>query len=328
MARLSGKSKQPRHILFGFLVVAIFILSLDQFTVQVDPEPQGAYLIVTSDINSDDIRENTNSVYRIRIDGTEVKRVARSVELTEPTDSRISSVGCDYKSQRLAVAFDSFAINGFYTVGVDGTNPHHEEPSNRPLINGIADVTFMPDSNYVVVSKRIEDNLMTNPTVLMSTDLDDGQYYPVQSKPGYMLRYPDVGQDGKHIAYVTESITQGAYFKYGVNVVVGQGPEDTLIYGTSTKIRSVDWSPDGEWLLADIGSQVFKMRYDGSDLTKLTNTPNGAISPRWSPDGTAISFVARSSFPNTHHLMVMDDEGNNMRKIVTFDREIVNQCWM
>jgi len=327
---MGRKSKQPKYILLGFLTVVILILMGDQLTAQVEREQQGAYLLVTSDINSDDIRDNSNSIYRIRVDGTEVKRVVRSMDLTHPTDSRVSSVGCDYDMQRLAVAFDTFQINGFYTIGVDGSDPQHERPSNRPVINGIIDVDFMPDVNRVVLSKRIEDNPIgvNKRTVLMSTDLNDGHYYPVQSRGGHSYRYPVASPVNAKIAYVVETLYDGASFKFAIGIVDGEGPDETLIYQTSSRIRHVDWSPDGQWLVAAIDAQLYKMRPDGSEMQVLTKTPHGATSPQWSPDGTQISFVMRSSFPNTHHLMVMDADGQNMRKVATFDREIVNQCWM
>ncbi|GEM_PF-1295483 len=328
MAHISNKANQPRQILLGFLVVIISILSVGQLTVTVKQELSGTYFIVTSDITSDDIRDNSNSVYRIRTDGTELKRIARAVELTEPTHSQITDVACDYTSQRLAVAFGNLEINGFYTMDVGGANPVHEQPSNG-LVHGISDVAFSPDGEYLILSKEIrDDELEDSHFVLMRSDIPTNQFRLIKGDIDTSYHYPSLSHDDNQLAYVTHSGHESVRYANTLTIADENAVNSQVIYETSSRIRSISWSPDGQWILAEIGSQIYKMRADGSDITQMTTTPNGATSPQWSPDGTQISFVVRSSFPNRHHLMTIGADGQNMQKIVTFDREIVNECWM
>jgi len=50
------------------------------------------------------------------------------------------------------------------------------------------------------------------------------------------------------------------------------------------------WSPDGEWIAFSAGGEIFKVRPDGSDLTRLTYGGGIKFGPSWSPDGDGIAF--------------------------------------
>jgi Tol biopolymer transport system component len=70
------------------------------------------------------------------------------------------------------------------------------------------------------------------------------------------------------------------------------------------------WSPDGARIAfsstKDGNSDLYVMRADGSDIVRLTNTPNGEIAPSWSPDGAGIVYMRGSS-----ELWVMSSTGAN-----------------
>jgi hypothetical protein len=82
----------------------------------------------------------------------------------------------------------------------------------------------------------------------------------------------------------------------------------TALDGSSTQMIveqgfSPEWSPDGAWIAYRFwsgdgsGSQVWKIRPDGSDATVLTSLvdlyPDGPLS--WSPDSSTIAFTATST---------------------------------
>lgn len=325
------KHKQRQTIVTIWLAIIILILAIDQLSVNqgIQVEQSEGYLIITSDINSDDIREESNSIYRIQMDGTEVKRIIRSVDLTSPYHTRISSVDCHAPSQQLAIATDSFYINGFYMADIDGTNPRNQKPRNG-VINGIRDVSFAQGGHSVLVSKQIQDDPIDPDlrSILMVADLNQERYTSLKSEVSRSYSYPGWSNQSQKIVYVYKIDGNIADYPFVIATADMTGADEQIIYQTSHYIEGVDWSPDGEWIVANIGSQIYKMRADGRDYQQLTYTPNGATSAIWSPDGTQISFVSQSSFPNTYHLMSMDNDGSNMQKIGTFKRNIMIHCWM
>jgi hypothetical protein len=81
------------------------------------------------------------------------------------------------------------------------------------------------------------------------------------------------------------------------------------------------WSPDGQWLLftsyTSAGSNLFKARLDGSDLTQLTSNQTGYnSSAAWSPDGSRIAYTFYTDYEQPAELRVMNADGSNQRQVL------------
>jgi len=50
------------------------------------------------------------------------------------------------------------------------------------------------------------------------------------------------------------------------------------------------WSPDGEWIAFSADGEIFKVRPDGSDLTRLTYGGEKKFRPSWSPDRKWLAY--------------------------------------
>lgn len=79
------------------------------------------------------------------------------------------------------------------------------------------------------------------------------------------------------------------------------------------------WSPDGEWIAfatdRDGNVEIYKVRWDGTDLTRLTEHAGFDCRPRWSRDGRWILFT--SNRDGNHNLFLMDTNGNQVRRLTS-----------
>jgi TolB protein len=88
-----------------------------------------------------------------------------------------------------------------------------------------------------------------------------------------------------------------------------------------------DWSPDGRRIVfvsareAEAGSstlqpQIYVMDADGSDVRKLTHGRTLAGAPRWSPDGTRITFDQNGA-DGLQHVHVMNADGSGLHALTS-----------
>lgn len=88
-----------------------------------------------------------------------------------------------------------------------------------------------------------------------------------------------------------------------INHTPTQTPTATL---TPTEVRTPVPLGGGTGLLAFVsnranGYQLWMMTVDGSDQTQITNLPDGACQPVWSPDGTKLAFISPCSGRQTQY---------------------------
>jgi TolB protein len=130
----------------------------------------------------------------------------------------------------------------------------------------------------------------TNPIAITQT----GQFedWPSWSPDGTRLMFTRGSIQGQHAIneIVIRAVTRTAYL---------QAPEaDTVVFRHESNsseflILNPTWSPDGSRVAftsdLDGARQLYTIRVDGSDLTKLT-TAGGSSRPAWSPDSSRIAY--------------------------------------
>lgn len=114
--------------------------------------------------------------------------------------------------------------------------------------------------------------------------------------------------DGMRVAFVSDR--DGTFGVYVMNVLDLSNAE----FATPVKVAGkrpssrVSWSPDGSKLIFDAWPEceLYIVDADGSNLTKLTNTPESEFQPQFCPDGEKIAFTNTAEGRQNICLMNLD----------------------
>jgi Tol biopolymer transport system component len=88
----------------------------------------------------------------------------------------------------------------------------------------------------------------------------------------------------------------------------GTGETD-LTNGSPAGSSAPSWSPDGRWIAFIAGGNVWRMRADGTQKTRLTKTASLEDQPAFSPDGKRIVYV--DAMTGLSELWVMHANGSH-----------------
>jgi Tol biopolymer transport system component len=133
--------------------------------------------------------------------------------------------------------------------------------------------------------------------------------------------HPAWWPNGRYIAFSTTGEIDGAWHAQ-IHKVDLTGNLSRLTFAQSEE-RYPAWSPDGAWIAFDSerdGNRgIYKMRADGSDVTRLTH--DGAFDEQaaWSPDGSQIAFIRKTvdtdgggiGRDDFGDILVMDSDGSS-----------------
>ena len=124
---------------------------------------------------------------------------------------------------------------------------------------------------------------------------------------------PTVHPSGHYIIYL--HVTMDTTDTSGLYILDLETGEKTLLL--SGDVRNPDFSPDGMWLVFNVGDQIFKVRLkedmsgiDSSTLRQLTYEGRNYF-PTWSPSGNLIAFD--SNREGWYSIWFMDTTGQNQR---------------
>ncbi len=87
---------------------------------------------------------------------------------------------------------------------------------------------------------------------------------------------------------------------------------------------NVDVSPDGEEIAFDLLGDIYVMPIEGGTARALTNGPAMNIQPRFSPDGTRISFTSDRS--GGDNIWTMDRDGGELQQVTDESFRLLNNA--
>ena len=95
-------------------------------------------------------------------------------------------------------------------------------------------------------------------------------------------------------------------------------------------------SPDGQWITYTVStidsakdkrnSDIWMVSWDGAQTVQLTSSPDNESSPRWSPDGKYISFLA-ARLGGTSQIWMLDRRGGEAVKLTEIKSDINSYSW-
>ncbi len=324
--------RRPRRTnIITAYVMAVILLFLGRQLISpsISParEPVENALIFISDTDSIDAGRNSNSVYRIGLDGRGLKRIAGSI----PHGAgylRSTDIDCHAASQALLIASHQRDLNGFHHARLDGSGLHLDRPAAGDLLTATRQIAIAPDGRGIVVSRQFEG--FAEPRFgLVAGDLFT-RYFGVVKSPTAERSYisPDFSPAGRLLAYISRRDDAAGRGSSLILADRASGREQ-IIYETSRQISEVVWSPTGEWLALVVDRQIYRMHpFGGAALIRLTDHLGGATSPRWSPDGAQISYVTPSTYPGLQQIMTMNADGSDKQRLTNIRGDLVNGCWL
>ncbi|HYC30886.1 MAG TPA: Ig-like domain-containing protein [Gemmatimonadales bacterium] len=188
--------------------------------------------------------------------------------------------------------------------------------------------TLVASSEGLTSSTSAAFDIVTEPDLIAFTSIDEGIVavsaangaHRVVVSDGFVnwSRAPDWAPDGRRLALRRNGT---------IHVVNADGSGLTSL---GVPGDEPSWSPDGTMIAfvvnEDEDYNIFRMRADGSDVVRLTSSPQEDHYPDWSPDGTSILFTRRARTVPTlqAEIMLMNPDGSGVRAL---GRQGVNPAW-
>jgi len=178
------------------------------------------------------------------------------------------------------------------------------------FIGNVVSPSFSPDGTKILFANRAAEG----PTSLWTVDNNGENANLFYAGPNTIVA-ADWSPDGGTIAYAMQVDTPGEYEIFLVN---SDGTNTRqLTKGLPGIGGSIDWSPDGRYLLIYAGplgdKNIFRIDVQAKTATQLTNGGNNAASA-YSPDGQWIAFNSLRN-NNQADIFIMRADGSGLRQV-------------
>ena len=84
---------------------------------------------------------------------------------------------------------------------------------------------------------------------------------------------------------------------------------------------------EADWEANKRISHVWRVGADGADPVQLTNGTDGESSPRWSPDGKHIAFIAKRGDAEERQIYLLSNDGGEARQLSDHETSVSRPSW-
>jgi len=220
------------------------------------------------------------------------------------------------------VLFLSFRDNtwGLFVMNIDGTGQRRVYTASQPF--DCYNASWTPNGSKIVFNSRRD---------------GDAEIFVMNADGSDTVRITDNNCDDVEPACSPDnsSVVFVSYrnFKWDIFAVNIDGTGERRLTDNDLDEATPSWSPDGKkivfaasWLGGD--SHIYTMNADGTNLSSNVDKSGGSnnFSPVWVCGGRRITFV--SILDMNHELYVMDEDGENPRRLTYNDCDDVSPTWL
>jgi Tol biopolymer transport system component len=150
---------------------------------------------------------------------------------------------------------------------------------------------------------------------LFVVDSDGSHLRPIETQ-GIAEFDPVWSPDGESIAFWAARAVPGFGEEFEIYLMRPDGSEVQLVVGMLDQTSELgDWAPDGQLLAFSnktpgVGPEIYTVRPDGSQQTRLTDESKPSHGPAFSPSGDRIAFSAGGV------LKLMGSDGGNVMRLM------------
>lgn len=215
---------------------------------------------------------------------------------------------------------------GLRVMKADGTDDRALLPAHDREVQIQQHAAFAPDGKRLALSGGGNDT--GNATLdTFVCEINEGKAAKLSKLvPGDGARVgeqPAWSPDGTML--VVANITGNGLFVVGAD---GKNRRSILQQGNHYT-RYPAWSPDGRRIAftsdRDGNSEIYTVRPDGSELTRVTNHPSIDSHPRWSPDGQWLAFVSYRA--GTSDIWICRPDGQGLRNLTNHSAFDTHPAW-